>query len=61
MFGLANNKFLSWNPHGVTLYPMVCGPNEANTRDFGERELVTLADSSIPSGMPSYNTQGRYR
>jgi hypothetical protein len=56
-FALANNKFLNWAPNQVTLYPLVRGPNEANFRDFGERELVTLADGTIPSGMPRYDVR----
>ncbi|MFG1225280.1 metallophosphoesterase family protein [Xanthobacter wiegelii] len=53
-FGLANNRFVKFDPHNkVLFYPLYRPPGEYNLRDFGPGELLTESNPSIPYGPPA--------
>lgn len=52
VFGISQNRFINFQPAGVSIYPLYRPPGEYNFRTFGPSELLTEASPSIPNGMP---------
>lgn len=50
VFGMAKNRFINYQPHTVTMRPVIRGPNDMNFRDYREDELLVPDRRDVPIG-----------